>query len=283
MAAGLGYIEFTTGDILTAATANGYLASQTVMVFANAAARTSAIASPQEGMISFLKDTDTLQFYTGSAWSNVDTGASPLTTKGDLYGFSTTNTRLAVGANGTVLTADSAQATGLKWATPSAGAGLTLITSQPFTTSTAINVNNVFSSTYYNYKIMIRLTAGTAGGDSSVIMRLRLSGTDATTNYSGARGFFYSTTVGADSGSSWVVVDQNSSDQVQYGLIELFNPAVAIKTSGWAFTPKINSVGLNIGITSSLQHTTATAYDGFSLTPGSGNITGTVEVYGYAK
>jgi hypothetical protein len=45
---------------------------------------------------------------------------SPLTTKGDLYTFSTSDARLGVGANNTVLTADSAEATGLKWATPTA-------------------------------------------------------------------------------------------------------------------------------------------------------------------
>ena len=71
MAAGLGFIEFSTGDVLSAAAANGYLASQTVMVFASAAARTSAITSPQEGMISFLKDTDSTQYYSGSAWINI--------------------------------------------------------------------------------------------------------------------------------------------------------------------------------------------------------------------
>jgi hypothetical protein len=68
MAAGLGYIEFTTGDILTAASANGYLASQVVMVFADAAARTAAIASPEEGMISYLKDTNATEYYSGAAW-----------------------------------------------------------------------------------------------------------------------------------------------------------------------------------------------------------------------
>lgn len=41
---------------------------------------------------------------------------SVLTTKGDLLTFSTLPIRLAVGANATVLTADSTQATGLKWA-----------------------------------------------------------------------------------------------------------------------------------------------------------------------
>jgi hypothetical protein len=75
MAAGLGYKEFSTGDVLTAADANGYLASQVVMVFASAATRTSAIASPQEGMISYLKDTNSTEYYSGSAWVAIS-GAS---------------------------------------------------------------------------------------------------------------------------------------------------------------------------------------------------------------
>jgi hypothetical protein len=118
MAAGLGYKEFATGDVLTAADANGYLASQVVMVFASAAARTSAIASPQEGMISYLKDTDVTQYYSGSAWATIGGSVSPLTTKGDLYGFSTVNARVPVGTNGQVLSADSTAATGVAWTTP---------------------------------------------------------------------------------------------------------------------------------------------------------------------
>lgn len=44
---------------------------------------------------------------------------SPLTTKGDLWGFDTVNDRVPIGTDGQVLTADSAQALGLKWGTAS--------------------------------------------------------------------------------------------------------------------------------------------------------------------
>lgn len=45
-----------------------------------------------------------------------------LTTKGDLHGFSDENTRIPISTNGFVLTADSTQALGLKWAEASTGA-----------------------------------------------------------------------------------------------------------------------------------------------------------------
>jgi hypothetical protein len=76
MAAGLGFKEFTTGDVLTAADANGYLASQVVMVFADAADRTADLTSPEEGMISYLKDTNAVEKYDGSAWVAIG-GAAP--------------------------------------------------------------------------------------------------------------------------------------------------------------------------------------------------------------
>ena len=81
MAAGLGFKTFTTGEVLTAADVNGYL-MQGILVFATEAARNSAITSPQEGQFAFTKDTNSLWYYTGSAWA-----ASGAT--GDIEGITT--------------------------------------------------------------------------------------------------------------------------------------------------------------------------------------------------
>jgi hypothetical protein len=125
------------------------------MVFADAAARTSALSAVlAEGMISYLKDTNSTEYYSGSAWVAIGGSASPLTTKGDLYGFSTTNARVAVGTNGQVLTADSTAATGVAWATAASGGGLTLISTTAFNnTVTNFTVSSI-SGSYKNLLII---------------------------------------------------------------------------------------------------------------------------------
>ena len=69
--------------------------------------------------------------------------------KGDLVVGNATNDSgvLAVGSNNTVLTADSSQATGLKWA--AASSGMTLIQSTSVSAVSSQSFNDVFSSTYH--------------------------------------------------------------------------------------------------------------------------------------
>jgi len=50
-------------------------------------------------------------------------GGTNVTTKGDLQGYAASPARVPVGANGQILTADSAQALGIKWAAAAAGGG----------------------------------------------------------------------------------------------------------------------------------------------------------------
>lgn len=144
MAAGLGFKTFNTGDVLTAGDTNGYL-MQGVWVFASAAARTAAVTSPQEGNVSFLKDTNSFEIYDGAAWVAYGSGditgvtagtgisgggtsgdvtvtnsmATAIDAKGDLIVGTGDNTfsRLAVSATANHgLIVDSSTGTGLKWA-----------------------------------------------------------------------------------------------------------------------------------------------------------------------
>jgi hypothetical protein len=86
-----------------------------------------------------------------------------LTAKGDIYAASAayTPTRLAVGSNDTVLTADSSTATGLKWATPTSGS-LTLIS----TTSLSGSSTSITSipSTYTHLQLeLINVSISSTG------------------------------------------------------------------------------------------------------------------------
>lgn len=73
--AGLGYKDFTVGQVLTSAEVDGYLMQQTVMKFADASARTTALTGVlAEGMLSYLADTNAVEKYDGSAWVAIAAG-----------------------------------------------------------------------------------------------------------------------------------------------------------------------------------------------------------------
>jgi hypothetical protein len=147
---------------------------QGVLVFASSAARAAAITSPQEGQYSYLKDTNSTEYYDGAAWIAAPIGditgvtagtgisgggtsgtvtitnsmATEIAAKGDLIvgtGAATFD-NLTVGANGTTLVADSTASTGLKWATPSSG-GKVLQVVQGTTTTPSVNATTTFQST----------------------------------------------------------------------------------------------------------------------------------------
>jgi hypothetical protein len=65
---GEGRKTFVAGDVLLAQELNDYLMDQSVMNFATDAARSSAIPTPTEGMLSLTKDNDEIDYYNGSAW-----------------------------------------------------------------------------------------------------------------------------------------------------------------------------------------------------------------------
>ena len=68
------YRDFQVNEILTAANVNTYLMDQSVMTFADAAARTAALPSPTAGMMTFLVDVAQVNVYDGTEWVEVSGG-----------------------------------------------------------------------------------------------------------------------------------------------------------------------------------------------------------------
>ena len=223
--------------------------------------------------------------------SSVDTttkNLNPSTTLGDIeYRSATanTNTRLAIGSTGQVLTV----AAGVpSWATPTA-AGLTLITTQALSGVTAQSVNNCFNSTYQNYVILFSAYCATSADNPT--FKLRASGTDSSatyysaftsanwTNGSAATGY-------TNNGTSWdsrpLGTLDTSSTSLSGTTMTIYSPFAATNT---AFTGSYLDarVGSNNGAGSAGGvHNSATSYDGFTIT-NSTAMTGTVRVYGLAN
>jgi len=74
---------FQNGYPLPASDINTYLMEQSVMTFASSTARATAIPTPNEGMLTYLEDTNVFQYYTGSAWTNLVDIPSPAQTISD--------------------------------------------------------------------------------------------------------------------------------------------------------------------------------------------------------
>jgi hypothetical protein len=159
--------------------------------------------------------------------------------------------------------------------------GLVLVASQSFSAVSSVSVNNCFSATYDNYRLIVTHT-GTAASPVGVRLRMRVSGADnSTSNYSYAGR--YDSTLGegrllATSQTSALVGDAGDTNAGQ--TIDILSPALAFRTlilaqsSAWG-TTQGGAAWLN-GV-----FFANTTFDGVSIFPASSTITGSLRVYGY--
>ncbi len=90
--------------------------------------------------------------------------------KGDLIAATGADAadRLAVGTNGQVLTADSTQATGVKWATAGGGSGaLTLLSTTTLSSAGSFDVSSISGS--YNDLILVAIVRGSFSGTNDTL------------------------------------------------------------------------------------------------------------------
>ena len=146
------------------------------------------------------------------------------------------------------------------------------------------SVNDVFSATYDNYRIVFRLDSGST--NIAFRLRWRVSGSDA----SGANDYRTIRTGNASTGSS-----QNATSTASYAeigaatstdgaIIDFMvkNPNVAEKTMSISMATYSYS-GTYYNVLESIIHLLSTAYTGFTLFTDTGNMTGSVSVYGFNK
>ena len=155
-----------------------------------------------------------------------------------------------------------------------------------FSGASSLSINDCFSSTYDNYRIVFEIDTTSGTGGTGVNMRLRVGGADnSSANYWNHRIFGQATTVsgsGATSAdTSFLSVSEYDNVGMSTYMYELFSP---FRTA----TTGLVGIG-QFRYTSFYQHsqiksgqtTVTTSYTGFTLLTTSGTMTGRIRVYGY--
>jgi hypothetical protein len=158
------------------------------------------------------------------------------------------------------------------------GAGLDLIVTQSFSAVSTVSVNNCFTSTYDNYRIICSLQSSVA--DVAINMRMRVSAADnSTANYYRQRATVQNTTFTGTSDSAGTTWELSYAGTSLNNLlaVDVIAPQLAQHTSLSALN---NYAGRYIEIRAN-SFQAATQFDGFTLYPGSGTISGVIRIYGY--
>jgi hypothetical protein len=176
---------------------------------------------------------------------------------------------------------------GAAWATvgPSTASALTFITSATAAAAASLSVNTCFSSTYANYLILINMLGSTASS-TTLNMRLRVATTDDTNaNYLSISTSNTNTTGPTRTYSSGQTSAQLGTVSLSMGYIQAtaFNPQAALQTEILTNWTNIASSAPNSQGNGSANFLATTQFDGITLIPATGTITGTVRVYGYSN
>lgn len=151
-----------------------------------------------------------------------------------------------------------------------------------FSASTVVNINGCFTSDFRNYEVVVDIP--TTSVALNLTVRLRVAGADNSSAVYDSQALIGATATASAStavaGTDWGIT---SGVRAQHAsTLTFIAPALATRTAMKAETWSNDASGANsIYITRAGFHRTASGFDGFSLIASTGNMTGTLKIYGY--
>ena len=171
---------------------------------------------------------------------------------------------------------------GLNLVVPTSVTGGTLATNGAitFSASSGVSVNGCFNTTYDNYRMILNITS--KGTTANTNFRFRVGGTDNTASsynwtasyYLASNNFQSYRTTSASLAQVWNSIGQDK----EQASMEIYGPNLAATTA--ASISGSHGAG-DINWNGSLGHSTSTQFDGFTIYPSTGTLTGTIRIYGY--
>jgi hypothetical protein len=147
------YKVFTNGSVLNASEVNDNLMNQSVITFATSTARSSAITSPIEGMITYLDDSNSYQTWDGSAWVGL-VPQSPNAIINGAFDIWQRGTSISNATGSTTYTAD-------RWRNYRDGSGATVTISQQTFTPGAAPLTGLEAQYFLRYNQSVAGTSTT--------------------------------------------------------------------------------------------------------------------------
>ena len=162
--------------------------------------------------------------------------------------------------------------------------GLVCVKAETALSGTSTVANNVFTSDYSNYLILMRYTTV---GNNAIYARMRVGGVSATGanyNHQLLAAVGASPSAGLTTGDTSVqFCTASNGDFKSSASIELFSPAVAEPTNFQIMNnPSLGGYTTLRYYSWTANHTVSTAYDGIEFFC-AGAMAGTYAIYGYAK
>ena len=174
---------------------------------------------------------------------------------------------------------------GSVWQAVGVSPGMVLVATASPSAVASVSIDNCFTSTYQNYRIVFALTAAT-GATAALNMKLRASGSDTSANYVSQLFEAFSATSTSTANPSgtdeWYVANLAPGQLDSAFAIDVYRPQTATKTAYSGLSTVNYPSPFVVQMLGGVQ-TDNTQFDGVTFLFASTNFSANIRVYGYAN